>query len=940
MRHKKLIAFLSLAFLLGISVFSFAQVVSSDPEFPTDDQSVKIIFNAAEGNQGLMGFNGTVYAHTGVITSASTGASDWKYVKTSWGQNTDETKLTNIGTDLYELTIGPSIRAYYGVPSGEEIQKLAFVFRSEDSSLEGKDEGNADIFVDVFEGGLSVSFLKPELDNIMVEAGEIVEINAASPSAASMKLMIGDVTVHTVTGNTLTYELTIPNQGDDWEQETVTVEASLDGETATDEFTYTFLPAPTVAELPAGLKNGINYYDNDPTKVSLVLLAPNKEHVFVIGDFNDWQPHQDYYMNITPDGEQFWVTIDGLTAKKQYIFQYQIDDELRVADPFCDQVSDPWNDKWISAETYPNLIEYPFGKTEHIASVLQTDQDEYEWEIENFETPASNNMVVYELLIRDFTKEHTYNSLIDTLGYLERLGVNVIELMPVNEFEGNESWGYNPSFYFAPDKYYGPKNTLKKFVDECHKRGIAVVIDMVLNHAYGQCSLVRMYWDEANNRPAADNPWFNQQSPNPDYYWGSDFNHESEYTKAFVDSVNHYWISEYKVDGYRFDFTKGFTNTPGDGWAFDQARVNILKRMTEKIHSFKEDAFVILEHLADNNEEKILAMNDMLLWGNINHNYAEASMGWPGQWNFDWVSYQERGWTEPSVVGYMESHDEERIMFKDITYGNSGGSYNIKDTTVALKRQELTAAFFFPIPGPKMIWQFGELGYDYSIDFNGRVGNKPIRWDYWDNVHRRRLYYVYSALIDLKKTYPVFQTTNFDLNLGNAFKSISLYDDEMNVIVVGNFTTSSTSGSVEFPTTGSWYEYFSDKMVTISNTTFSTELQPGEYRMYMSKKVYRPPYLNTSIEDNEQESDKLFAFAYPQPAGDIVHFVFGNENPSNVEINIYNIQGQLIDRIYDGNLNTGSYTLDWNVPSNLPAGQYIYSIQTDSKKAGGKLMIQ
>ena len=81
--------------------------------------------------------------------------------------------------------------------------------------------------------------------------------------------------------------------------------------------------------------------------------------------------------------------------------------------------------------------------------------------------------------IKCFIGKHDFATLTDTLDYLQKLGINAIELMPFNEFEGNESWGYNTLFYFAPDKYYGPKDNIRKFVDECHRRGMVVIMDMV-----------------------------------------------------------------------------------------------------------------------------------------------------------------------------------------------------------------------------------------------------------------------------------------------------------------------------------------------------------------------------------------------------------------------------------------------------------------------------
>ena len=424
-------------------------------------------------------------------------------------------------------------------------------------------------------------------------------------------------------------------------------------------------------------------------------------------------------MNKTSDGKHFWVQINNLEPKKEYVFQYFIDGQIRIGDPYADKVSDPWNDKYITNDTYPNLIQYPNGKTTGIATVLQTDQDSFNWQINDFTPPTKEHLNVYELLVRDFVEKHDFATLKDTLDYIQRLGINVVELMPVSEFEGNSSWGYNPNYYFAPDKYYGPKNTFKAFVDECHKRGIAVVMDMVLNHAFNTNPMVMEYWDAANNRPAANNPWFNQTSPNPVYSWGSDFNHESPETKAFVDRVNRYWMEEYHIDGFRFDFTKGFTNTPGDGSAYDQSRIDILTRMYDSIKAFNPNAYVILEHFTDNTEEKVLANHGMMIWGNSNYNYNEATMGYhdSGKSNFSWISYKNRGWNEPNVMGYMESHDEERLMYKNLTYGNSSGAYQIKQLPTALKRMELAGVFFFTIPGPKMVYEFGERGFDYSINW-------------------------------------------------------------------------------------------------------------------------------------------------------------------------------------------------------------------------------
>lgn len=743
-----------ISFWVSIFVISASMAqITVEPAIPTENDQVVITFNAILGNGGLAGYTGDMYAHTGVITSNSSSGSDWKYVKAGWTENIPECKLTSVGDNLWELTIGPSIKEYYGVPSNETIFQLAFVFRSDDGSLVGKTDDGGDIFYDVFASGLNISILLPEESPYFLELNDDVLIEGNSTDADSTFIYIDNNLIFADTGSTFTTYNTATTYGKHW----IVAIAKNGDETASDSVYYYVRQNPTVEELPEGIVAGINYTDS--STVVLCLVAPEKEFIIVIGDFNNWEISEEYEMKMTPDSIRYWIEISGLEAGREYVFQYFIDGTIKVGDPYADKVSDPWNDQYINNNTYPNLINYPAGHTFGIATVLQTNQVQYEWQINEFENPDVTDMVIYELLVRDFLATHDFATLIDTLDYLEELGINVIELMPNSEFEGNSSWGYNPNYYFAPDKYYGPKDTFKAFVDECHARGIAVFMDLVLNHSYGTNAMAMMYWNNELNQPAANNPWFNEQSNflNPDAQWGNDFNHESIYTQNLVDSINSYWINEYHIDGFRFDFTKGFGNNikgSNDPWGsnYDSDRIALLKRMADRIWEQKSDAAVIFEHLSVNSEEKVLADYGILLWGNINHNYNEATMGYTedGKSDISWISYQERNWNQPNVIGYMESHDEERLMFKNMEYGASNGDYNIKDLTTALKRQELAANFFFTIPGPKMIWQFGERGYDVSIEYNGRVGEKPPRWEYMEDWRRKNLYYVYSSLIDLK----------------------------------------------------------------------------------------------------------------------------------------------------------------------------------------------
>ncbi len=867
-------------FFLATALPLFSQVVVTNPEFAVDIDSCDVIFDATQGNGELANVAPPIYAHTGVITNLSTSPTDWKYVVAGWTQNIPKAMLIPLGNNIYKLKVTPSIREYYGVPVSEQILKMAFVFRNSDGSKVGRDSDGSDIFADVYPAYTSVNIIQPVENNLLVNQGDSIPVEAFSPLADSLFLIMNNTVVKSVAGQLLTDTILADNFGQDWMDHYVKILVSNDTASAADSFAYMVIPPSPIAALPQGIVDGINYINE--TTVVLSLFAPGKQNCFVIGDFNDWEFDSLFYMYKTPDGNRFWIELTGLIPQKEYIFQYLVNGTLRVGDPYADKVSD-YDDRYISNSTYPNLIPYPTGKTTGIATVLQTAQDPYPWKPTSFTPPDVTDLVIYELLIRDFTAQHDFQSLIDTLDYLKRLGVNAVELMPIMEFEGNISWGYNPDFSFAVDKYYGPKNSCKQFVEAAHAKGIAVILDIVCNHHFGQSPLVRLYWDGASQRPAQDNPWFNQIPKHP-YNVGYDFNHESIYTKNYMERLIRYWISEYHIDGYRFDLSKGLTqkdsypNNVSLWGKYDQSRIDILKNYANAIWSISPKAYVILEHFADNDEEIVLAADDMLIWGNMTGSYGDGSMGWNqnGKSNLSWASYMQRGWDEPNLVVYMESHDEERMMYKNITWGNTTSGYSIKDTATGLKRIELAANFFFGIPGPKMIWQFGELGYDYSINWptgtnESRLTPKPIRWDYFSQPQRKHVYNIFASLANLKKNQPAFKTTNFTLNVANAMKSIVLRNDNMDVVILGNFDLSENEIIPNFTTTGKWYDYWTGDSLDVTDTGMPILLTEGEYRLYTSKKLPSPPFLGINDSDYNTDNKILNAHIYPNPTSGILH---------------------------------------------------------------------
>jgi glycosidase len=925
----KMKKYILLLLLLPAAVTLSAQIIETSPAIVTLGQPITVYFNSDEDAGELHNYTGDVYAHTGVIIE---GSSAWQHVIESWGNNTTQPKLTYLGNYRYQLDITPSIEEFYPDMTGDEkVIKLAFVFRDASTDLQ-----TADLFVDVFKPGLNVNITSPEGQGIIRDLNEDLPLQVSATAADSLVLFIdGARVMKSADPASLSYTVPADAYGGKW----IKVSAYDMPEVVSDSLYMYVIGATVTEELPADLADGINYISTD--SVALVLTAPGKDNAFVLGDFNDWSISDEGYMKQTPGGEKFWLGIGSLTPGQEYRFQYLVDGNIRIGDPYCEKVLDPWNDQYISEETYPGLIAYPDGKTSGLVSVLQTGEPEYQWTVTDFERPAKGDLVIYELLMRDFLDTHHYLTLIDTLDYLQNLGVNAIELMPVNEFDGNLSWGYNPAYYLAPDKYYGTKNDLKALIDSCHLRGIAVILDVVLNHSTGSSPMAQLYWDEGANNVTADNPWYNVTATH-DYNVFHDFNHESTYTREFSRRVMKHWIEEYKVDGYRFDLSKGFTqkNTLGNvaAWgAYDATRVAIWKMYANYIWYLDPSFYVILEHFADNTEEKELAEYGMMLWGSPkaqsgNTNYAELSMGYDEPLN--WTSYRARGWSVPHLVSYMESHDEERMQYLNKNFGRTSAAYSIRNTATGLDRLVLAASFFFTVPGPKMMWQFGELGYDFSINFNGRTGEKPIRWDYYDNEDRKRTYDLFAALIKLRKENEAFSSPDFEIVDPGLQKRIKINHASMDVIVVGNFDVVEASVSGDFHNSGRWYEFFTGDSLDIVDTQQLLTLDPGEYRIYTSERVDRSELPVGVFDVFAGRPGDDWLRIYPNPADDMLFIDLDDRSAGSLlDIEILDLAGRPVHTVKatgDRSLGLGS----------LPRGIYLVRVGTGRQTATRKLVVK
>lgn len=825
-----------------------ASGIDVEPVCPDADKPCTIRFKPASDNP-LYAYFGELYAHLGVIVDG-----EWKFVPSDWGVADDKVHFKKVADNSYELKLEPTLREYF--KSGQTpIEKIAVIVRTETGDVKSHD---ADQFC-------------------------------------------------SVTDNKYHAEV--------------------------------FTPDPLVTKkMPDGVRHGINY--NPDNSVTFVLYDQDTEvkshkYCYIVGDWNGWDRKSEGAMYWDGSKGCWWITLSGFDTDKEYRFQYRLGNasgsDTYVSDPYTEIVYDEWNDQYI-----PGVPAFPEG-AKQLVSAFQVNRPEYDWKHDDFKVEDKNDLVIYEMLFRDFTTSQNIAGAMEQLDYIETLGVNAVQLMPIQEFDANLSWGYNPNHWFALDKYYGTREEYKAFVDECHARGLAVIVDVVYNHATGQHAWTKMWWN--GSATADNNPFFNVAPAHPFNVY-HDMNHENPLVKEHVKRSLEYLLTEYDVDGFRFDLSKGFTQKKTDpdvtAWGrYDQSRVDILKGYADHIWSVNDNAVVIFEHLAEDNEEKVLAEHGMQLWRNVNHEYRSAVAGSSGNFSRMYSTAPFGGF-----VGYMESHDEERLCYgvgenagsvtwgviglgddwnndrkmtadgvffvvRNVTVkandrfkirkagewndaynygasadnhrltagqgyvmtnGNSSkdmyvpaaGTYDIyfcpqvatvwmmnpgsrpeepeieageseDPHVVAMRRAGCNAAFFLTVPGPKMIWQFGEIGYDYSIEYNGRTGEKPVvTAEYMADPERKALYDTYSALLKFRRENPRFFDSDADFEWAPSakVKTITCTVDGKSFHVIGNFDTVSQTADLK---DGSWKDYMTGE--SVSGTI---KLKQGEFRLLVN----------------------------------------------------------------------------------------------------------
>lgn len=563
----------------------------------------------------------------------------------------------------------------------------------------------------------------------------------------------------------------------------------LGGQAAVAQAGFWRVPAVREENLSEGAPLGATVQEDGT--VLFALHAPGKHFVSVVGDFNRWDPSTDL-MSVSPDGT-WWLKRVIEPGIHQY--QYCVDGEKFLADPNSRDVE--WKDE-KGEETY-----WP----EKAKSILSIGQKAFSWSDSNFRRPALENLLIYEFFLPDVCPGQGFTGVIARLDYIKDLGVTAIEPLPVTEFPGATSWGYNPAFHLAPESAYGTPEQLKQLVNEAHKRGLAVVMDMVLNHMDYNSPLYQLYGLDYDA-----SPYFHRFLGEN---WGfPDLRQDSAGFKRYVADMLRCWTEEYHVDGFRYDATrwvgwKGYNDWGASWFAYAAKQAD-------------SNSYQIAEHLpADPDLQSRTEMDagwhdqfrwqlrDMIRNAKLNRNEFERIMD---ARKLGFSNCFER-------VVYLESHDEERYL-RDLD--QSGFS-----TDEALRRDVTALAIMLTAPGVAMVY----AGEEFGESTPKIVGLNPLHWKNLDKAVFRGLHENFRALATLRSNHPALRTESISFPTNSLPDNVVVYERTVPgaaVVVAANFDREERTVPVSILTKGPWTNILEpDRQPTTGPTNLLVNLPPG-----------------------------------------------------------------------------------------------------------------
>lgn len=672
----------------------------------------------------------------------------------------------------------------------------------------------------------------------------------------------------------------------------------------------TIFKSPQIVEAPFPAGDVLGAHDRGDGTVTFSLLAPGKAFVSIVGDFNNWDATAGL-MKYDPAKDIFWLNVALADGSHEYIFS--LNGEKLVGDPFATDVN--WTDE---------------NGNEHWAahnqkSIVHVGQPEFQWTDDGFVKPPLKDLIIYETLIRDFTPSGDLAGLTGKLDYLKRLGINAIELLPPTEFPGESSWGYNPAFFMALESTYGTPDDMKHFVNEAHKRGIAVLVDLVFNHADGSSPYEQMYGNDYSNSP------FMHAESNA---WGfPDFDHGKVGTQELTKRTVRHWISEYHVDGFRYD------HTPGVGWR-GTAEFGV-SYFSNEAKNENPETYQIAEHFYHDIWDLIDATAIQSHWHDAFHDQMKANLR---QGSFEGSTYGDMYKTAQGIdysfdgfknteacINYVESHDEQRVIFEAQTNGLSYAQ--------AVKKAELAAEVLLTSSGVPMLYMGAELG----MDTERTLDHNPVRWFYLDVPDLAKLHQKYKDLIWLRKRYEAFRSENIDVVYRSNTRRVLVHhrtaDGEPSAVVAINFNSHDQVIDLNFPESGQWWEYLSGEILNLSGTTQSGYTIPASTaRIFVNEKQWVDVDNNVTL-----PTEYALYQAYPNPFNPSTTVRFDLPEATEVHVNIYDIRGRLIWSNEGMSYEAGKHQVSWNGNSlnqeQQATGVYILELRTPDFREVQKLTL-
>ncbi len=466
----------------------------------------------------------------------------------------------------------------------------------------------------------------------------------------------------------------------------------------------------------------------------------------------------------------------------------------------------------------------------------------YQWQHDDAPLPANQQLVIYEMNISEFTggvgdggdEQHpakgTFADAIRKLDTLAELGINAIELMPIKEFPGTRGWGYNSRSLYAIENGYGQPDDFARFVDECHARGIRVIIDAVYNHMDADAPLTRIDYEY----------WFHNPNPDPDFLqWGPKFNyfhydanHDRYPARDYVIGSIMHWIEHFHIDGIRFDATYAINNFDLLRWMHDQIAQKIggIKPFITIAEHVPEDPAITgphgpLDAAWHDSFGKQMQATIATIEKDGRHPYdieGLATLMQPGRNGYAGAS---------NTINYIDNHDQDRIMWQL-------GAYAHIFDAAAFRRLKLGAALLLTAPGIPMLW----MGQEFGEAAPRTLYYQPIDWALLKNDANADLWRRCAALVHLRTSTPALHNDSFEVILRDDARGIFAFkrwDDGGGVVVVvvnlydrygGEFTLANVGLE-----DGTWHEYLYDYDTQVQGGTLRDVLAESEAKIFIRR---------------------------------------------------------------------------------------------------------